>query len=71
MVERAVDRMLPSAEILAMAEEQMAKPAADFQKLSWQRGNRNVKTQLSWQKLQASLNMTHSNFYTVEAGAFW
>jgi anaphase-promoting complex subunit 7 len=58
MVERAVDRMLPSAERLAEAAKQMAKPLADFQKPSWQ-------------KLQASLNMTHSSVDSIAIGAFW
>jgi anaphase-promoting complex subunit 7 len=58
MVERAVDRMLPSAEILAEAAELMAKPAGDFQKLTRQ-------------KLQAALNRTDSSMDVIEAGVFW
>jgi anaphase-promoting complex subunit 7 len=58
LVEKAVDRMLPSPKILAEAAERMAKPAADFQKLTRD-------------KLQATFNMTEGSNSVVDANSFW
>jgi anaphase-promoting complex subunit 7 len=59
VVESALERMSPSAELLAEAAERMAKPAADFQKLTRE-------------KLQAALNMTPEDSNdNVDANAFW
>jgi anaphase-promoting complex subunit 7 len=59
LLDSAVERMLPSAELLAEAAERMAKPAADFQKLTRE-------------KLQRALKLTSEDSSdTVDANAFW
>jgi anaphase-promoting complex subunit 7 len=64
MVEKAVERMLPSPEVLAEAAEYMAKPAAAyFSKLT--------RDKLTRDKLQAAFNMTEDSITIVDARAFW
>jgi glutaredoxin 3 len=59
LVDSAVERMLPSAELLAEAAERMAKPAADFQKLTRE-------------KLQRALKLSSEDSNDpVDANAFW